>query len=74
MRIVNSEPRERGHQMFDSCDLDAVLDQGCAQHGLANQAWIGFDIDRVVEINASERNTRIFRGGSQGHVDLFAGV
>ncbi len=58
--------------MLDGRDLDAVLDQRRAQHGLADQARIGRDVHRVLEIDAPKRDTGVFRRGPQRHVDLLA--
>ena len=58
--------------MLDRGHPDTVFDQRRAQHGLADQARIGRNVDGLLEVDATEGDTGILRGRSQGHIDLLA--
>ena len=73
-QVIDPESGQRRHQVFNRCDLDAILDECGAEHRLADQLRIGRNIDRLVEVDATKHDAGIHRRRSQRHINLVARV
>jgi hypothetical protein len=74
VRIVDTEARERGHEMLDRRDAHAVLLQARGEARIADRIGIGLDLHRVGQIDAAEDDARVGRGRTQREIDLLSRV
>ena len=72
--IVDAKAGQRRHEMFDRFDGGVVVSQGRAEHGFADMAGICDHVDRRIEIQAPEHDTRVLGCRPQRHIDLVTGM
>ena len=72
--VVDAEAGEGRHQVLDRRDLDVALDQGGAQHGLADLVGVGAHVHRGIQVDAAEDDAGVLGRGTQRHEYLAAGV
>jgi hypothetical protein len=74
MRIVDSEPGERGQQVLHGRNARRTINKSGTELGVAHVFRIGTDFGGRIEIGTSEDDTGVRCGRSQGHQDLLASV
>ncbi len=74
--VVNAKPGKGGHDMLDRFQSDTVvIDNPCAQPSLANRVRTGGDcLPAFGDIDTTEQNTGIGRGGMNGDANEPAGM
>src|SRR5207248_2896381 len=74
VNIVHAESAERGHQMLDGVDLDAVAYQARRQARLADEFGARRKINWRGEVDAPEYDSGIRRRGAHADAHLLSGV
>ena len=72
--IVDAQPAEGRHQVFDGPHLDSVHFETGAHAGIANQHGLGGNILGLGQIDATEDDAGIRGCRAQGQVDLDAAM
>jgi hypothetical protein len=74
MQVVDSETRERRHQVLDGRDPHALVLEARGQAGVLHDVRTGRDVDRLGQVDAVEDDPGTRRRRTQREEHLLAGV
>ena len=74
MQVVDTQPSQRGHQVFYRRHADIALLQDGSETGVTDLIGLGGKIDHLGQINAMENDTGIGSGGPEHKLDTAAGM
>jgi hypothetical protein len=74
MGVVDAQPGQRRHQVFDGAQPGAILFEAGRHAGVAHGKRIGLDIHDRIQIDALEHDAGVRRSGTQDERHLAAGM